>query len=520
MKKVLIALLVIVALGVAGFAGWLYNGKGKIETAITETIKSYNGSVESVTFDMFSDTLTITKLKGTSANDPSLTYSVDEIVFVSPNFDSLNPATQGHPLVAKDTTVKNVVLNYALHGVKSEVKIAQARGQEWKQNIGKLLQSNAKYLSAEYFALAMDAYMPHCEFVDLQTTTDKPEQVVLIKKYIIKDYTPQSVGGYEVIGLQATTKDETVGTVTTAIDSFTLGKMELPPANVLAFFTELAVKDNPTAADGEKVLKSFMEYVGDGAQIDLNAKGFVVNVLHAGKDIPGVNVGEIQIKGKYDPTTAKSLDLTFAVKDSKVNVSQLDTSPTGVMLHKGLLDGGMAHINKTFTTSIRLDNKDSKLALDFSVQKLGDLKSSIDFTLPYTSFDEAFKADFFGAMQKVMVKGVNVSYADMGLLPRSFLMLVDQMKGTPEQANSFINQNIENESAALLHFTSQANVDAIKNCILNPGTLEAKLVLPETVSLMQFAGVVMQQAKNLPLELVCKPGKPLLEAAKGITPEK
>ncbi len=520
MKKVLIALLVIVALGVAGFAGWLYNGKGKIETAITETIKSYNGTVENVTYDMFSDTLTITKLKGASVNDPSLTYSIDEIILVSPNFDSLNPATQGHPLVAKDATIKNVVLNYTIQGVKSEVKIGQARGQEWKQNIGKLFQSKAKYLSEEYFALAMDAYMTHCEFVDWQATTDKPKQDVLIKKYIIKDYTPQSMGSYEIIGLQSTTEDETVGTVTTALESFTLGKIALPPASLLASITEISFKDKHTKVDGEKILKSFNEYLGSGDQIDLNAKGFVVNVLQAGKEIPGVNVGEIQIKGKYEPITAKSLDLTFALKDSKVNISQFNAFPAYVMLGKELLDGEMAHIDKTFVASIRLDNKDSKVTFDFNVQKLGDLKNSIDFTLPFASFNELYDADFFEIMPKIMLKGINLSYSDMGLLPRTFLRAVEQMKGTPEQVDGFIKQNIESESAVLLNFTTQANVDAIKNCILNPGTLEAKLVLPQAVSLMQFGGVVMQQAKNLPLELVCKPGKPLLEAAQGIPPKK
>ncbi len=521
MKKILIALLVLVVLVIAGFIGLMQVGKGEIEKQVTEGLKAQNITAESVKLNgIFGDSLVITKLKGVSP-DTFVNYTVDEIVMKIPNPESFDPATTGYPLVAEETLMKNIAVTYTVNNTPTEIKLASMRVLEWKQNLGKVFQSKAPMFSEEFFAVNNDMYAKSVEIKDLELNIASPKQSTKTKNIVMENLTPQSVGSYMATGIEAISENPSLGTVVTKAASTSMGPMKMPPPAFWATMMSVSNKAGVlSSVDEEKVLKAFTDYIGAGVDFDAIVKGFTVDVQQGSQDVPGADIGEIGMKGKYDPTGSKSLSLTIALKDAKFDVAKLDTSPNGVMLHKGLLDGKEAHADFTFDTAINLDSKDSFVAMDFGVRGLGDTKSKVDFVLPWTSFEEAFK-EIGGVtgLQKVMVKDVQLSYADLGLLPRGLVMAASQMKNSPEVAYEFLSKMVESESAALLQFTNQANVDALKNCVFNPGTLESKLALTKPTSLLELAGVGMQQPQSLPIQVLCKPGKNIVEAAKALTPQ-
>ncbi len=483
--------------------------QANLEKIVIESLTKTNITFESVKFDASANTLTLTKL---AAKADNLDVAIDEVIFKKPNVESLNPATSGHPLVAEETILKNLVVKSVQNGLPIEQKYGNVRALNWKQNVGKFFTMKDKLYSEEFYTIYLNAYYDSVELNDFTTLTPTVEVPFTIKNITFKNITPTEIGSSVLSGLFIDVKEDASTKFKFSVDSVTIGTFKhFTPkqyANLIQLGKEPEDKqDELMASFGKELLAEMLK----GFKASFAVKGLVVQEGSGGKKSVDFKLDEMKFVSAFDPTNAKNLTFNLDFNGFTFDIATYEQDPAVLENVKKALNGTVVTMNYGFHSSINLENKDSNINALAFIKELGEAKSSIDFNLNIKNFGDIFNMEGMEALQVASIRSLKLNYSDGGLIKQFLLAVSKKMEQPPAATVGLLSTVFDAQSKELAPFISAENIGAVKQCLFNPGVLNVDVTFAEPTLLFGVMLAAQLDPLTVPVKITCKPGKPLAE---------
>ncbi len=517
----IIALMALPAIGI-------YFLEKHTESTIKQSLEQHNIQVQNVQFSFIKDKLEIQGISGSIPYAPEGSFSAASITALNPQLDAFSPQTSGHPLVADEVIITDLTTQYTTQQTQYSTHNKSLRILGWKQNVGKALQASAQKDLAVYITALMDIYVTQLQVTHSVSTvkTAQWQNIINVENYTIQDMNPKSITSLELFDVASQTSMNNQKEIQhTTIQKVQVGPMDLPSPAFVALLTEQAYF-TPTPYEGmaeEQLLTHGREYFSTGVNSKIQLTGLTYEHEQAGKKSPIFSLDLISLQAQYDALKDTSLRVGTQVQGAQVHFEYLSPDPQVRKIIQNMLGTQLLDVEAAFATELLPTTQTSSVKASFGIKNLGEAQLGIQAILPLQKISQLFSGEnTFNTLQKILftlqLAGIQIHLQDQGFIPRTIISVSKQALISLELAQEITISGIEKEIRYWKHRVSEANYAALQQCMEHPGTVEITFAPTEPMALLPIVMMAQNMTTPLPLNITCKPGLPVVEAAKKILP--
>ncbi len=517
----LIALVAIPAIGI-------YFLEKHTEDTIKQNLEQHNIQVKNVHFSFIKDKLEIQGLSGSIPYAPEGSFSAASITAINPQLEAFSTQTQGHPLVADEVIINDLQTQYTAQQTHYSTQNKSLRILGWKQNVGKVLEAAAQKDLAAYMAAFMDMYVAQLQVTHGISTvkTAQWQNSISVESYTVQDLNPKNIASMEIFGIASqTTMNDQKEKQHTHVEKVQMGPLELPSPAFVTLLTEQAYfTPTPYEAKAEKLLLTHgREYFSTGLNSKIQLSGLSYAHEQANKKSPIFSLDNITLQAHYDALKDTSLRISTQLQGAQVNFEHISPDPQVRKIIQNMLGTQLIDVEASFATELLPTTQTSSVNASFGIKNLGEAKLGIQVILPLQKISQIFSGEnTFNTLQKILLTlqlaGIQIHLQDQGLIPRAAISVSKQALISLEEAQVITVASIEKEIRYWKHRVSNTNYANLQQCMEYPGTLKITLAPAEPMALLPIYLMAQNMTTPLPLTITCKPGLPLVEAAKKILP--
>ena len=527
-KIIIITLLVLVLVGAGG--GYFYM-EYKVANDVKVELDKEKVIAESVRYSLFNDTLTLKNISYEIPLYPGSKVTVQTATLKKPNLEALNPTTVGMPLVAEQIILDNLKTTAMVEGVSADVTVEQVIIDDWKQNIGKLLEEQKKGLSKELLEASLSATCAKLAYnnISLAIKAEYPMEISL-KNLVIQDISSERIGSTALeslkVGLsdpKAKVKDE----IDISINSLKLGSLYMPNSENLFYLqnnVEKIISGDASEEETLKLINMANDYTLKWLNSSMELLGLKVIVTDSEASEEVFNLEKYAVQSTYNTTTNANLainaDVASKVDVELFNLSRGDTRDLITVL-------GRDHLNVYATSKKKFntDDTDSSWELALEAEHLGKATGKLDFKLPKANIASLAKfppneAKLQAFALGILLKSLNINYKDKDLIPKLFKAGSKQVGMPIDKMLSQAVEGIDTKGREVLSpIIGNDGVDALKLCVQKPGELQLSVTSANPLAVTSLVAATMNPAmlpQLLTTKLVCVPGDDLFVQVKDL----
>ncbi len=519
MSKRVNIMVAVLALAVAIPAGGIFYVQNTVEKNITTILQQNNITAQSVSYSLLEDTIKIQNLNAPMPYVSSGTISIGSLTALSPNEEAFNPQAVGYPLVAEKIQLSDIKTEYTIQGEKSTSHTESIHIINWKQNLGKALAAAQQGTTKDFFAAFMDMYIQSIEMDSMHSLSTMQGLSIksTLQKYTVSGISPQEVASYAATNIESIAQQQDAIFSHTRLAGLEMRSVDMPSAELMATLWQAALQGGEiTEATEANVIKEIQNYFANGVKSGMTLDGLQILGTEKGREKPVVSIAQLFIEANYDAVQASELAFTLNVKDLSINREDLNIDRFSKILHE-VLGSSDITLNTALQGNIHTKPKLSTLDLNLGVKNLAhtQMQWSVSFPIEkFTSLLTLKNQDYQKFLMQIGIKNFAINYTDEGLLPRMLIHYGKLTHASLDDVHALISPMLDKELAALDKLINKEKQLAIKQCLLNPGTLHMALDMPEATPLLMLSVIALSQPQSLPITISCKPGPAVLETAK------
>ncbi len=492
------------------------------EKTLSQTLETQHITAKKIEFSFISNTLEISNLYGTDPTNPLITFGAEKIKIKAPNLDAFNPEISGHPTVAEEIVIQNILISYPMTQGQDKVSIAQMRVLGWRQNLGKFFAVLHKKNSEEYFTALLDSYIASIELSGIQSSnTLIATQKSKTQQIILKNISPKNIGLYEIHGLSSDSEQPGVGVFYNDIKKVQIEDFAIPSAKFLASLWKIVANKEMTVANKQtQIFTALAKEVHAENNYSLSLTQPDIGIMRNNKKMRMFFADHFQAAAAYEVDKGFSFAL-------KLNGLQVDTSLyEGTQIHaitQAMLGSAVIQGDVSTEGIFHTSDKESSFVLQLNGGTLGVLQGRWHMLLPWANFQSFYSAlsqnaDLFSILQASQTKDLQFTYEDKGLLPRTLLAIAKLNDMPLGQAFPLFENYVDMQSLQLKKYLTEENFNNALNCIKNHGKLQSALTFEKAIPNIAIGIMTLANPQSLPLKVICTPGENILEATQKLLP--
>ncbi len=518
---------VIVTVAIATPITAAYVLEKQTERFVTKTLRDNSFQVTEVKYDYEEEVLDIYGLAGSIPHVENGRFSAERITLIRPNTEALDDAAAEHPLVAQEIIVDDFASSYTVYGEEVSSKTEEMLIVGWKQNLPRLLASHA---TNDFMAAMLDLYVDSITMRNSQSASsfEGISSKSLVQQTTINGITPQSIGTSSMQNISAVLTDENVANeeIHTKIASVEVGSIDMPSNSFVTFLLNYAIQatKKPLGGAAEKEFEQHLHnYFANGAKPALSFRDISIQKAQDKETTDLFSLGTFNLTAKYDAIKATNLDFALDIKDLAVTLPTLPETAHLQKLLSDILGTKSLQVSTNVQGKMLTTPNNSDLSASFGIKDLGTVKFDLDAVLPLKSFatvmtTEADETVLQALLAQLAVQKAQLSYQDSGFTARMLRELASRSSLPLQSAYELGSSMVEKELMGLRGVLSTAQYEAILQCVHAPGTLSALLNLEEPTPLMALSMASIAAPQSLPINIVCTPGMPILDAVQSLAP--
>ncbi len=518
---------VIVTVAIATPITAAYVLEKQTERFVTKTLRDNRFQVTEVNYNYAEEVLDIYGLAGSIPHVENGKFSAERITLIRPNTEAFDDDAGDYPLVAQEIIVDDFASSYTAYGEEVSSNTEEMHIVGWKQNLPRLLTSHT---TDEFIAAMLNVYVDFVTMRNSQgsSTFEGMTSKSLIQQATINGITPHSIGTSSLQNISAVLTDKNIANeeIRTNIAAVEIGSMDMPSESFVTFLLNYAIQATKKPLDGAKE-KEFEQhlhnYFANGAKPALAFRNISIKKAQDKEITDLFSLGAFNLTAKYDAIKAANLDFALNIKDLAVTLPTLPETAHLQKLLNDILGTKSLQISTDIQGKMLTMPNNSALSASFGIKDLGALKFELDAVLPLKSFatvmtvnvsEQALQA----LLAQLAVQKAQISYEDSGLTARMLRELASRSSLPLQSAYELGSSMVEKELAGLRGLLSPSQYEAILQCVHAPGTLSAVLNLEEPTPLVALSMASIAAPQSLPINIICTPGMPVVNAVQNLAP--